>query len=68
MSSRLASQVVGFVLAQDEFSYNYSPNKSTRLSPFKILYGMHPRGIYELTNLGKQDVRGVDGEDFAVSM
>ena len=29
---------------------------------------MHPRGIYELKNLGKQEIRSVDGEDCAVSM
>jgi hypothetical protein len=38
------------------------------LSPFQILYGMHPRGIYELINLGKQEIRSVDDEDFAISM
>jgi hypothetical protein len=38
------------------------------MSPFQILYGMHPRGVYELRNLGKQELRSVDGEDFAVSM
>jgi hypothetical protein len=32
------------------------------------MYGMHPRGVYELRNLGKQELRSVDGEDFAVSM
>jgi hypothetical protein len=38
------------------------------MSPFQILYGMHPRGVFELRNLGKQEMRSVDGEDFAVSM
>jgi hypothetical protein len=56
------------VLAQEEFAYNDSPNRSIGLSPFQILYGMHPRGIYELRNLGKQEMRSVDGEDFAISM
>jgi hypothetical protein len=35
------------MLAQDEFAYNDSPNRSTRMSPFQIVYGMHPRGVYE---------------------
>ena len=39
-------------LAQDEFAYNDSPNKSTGMSPFHIAYGMHPRGVYELRSLG----------------
>lgn len=36
------------VLAQAEFAYNDSPNRSMGRSPFQILYGMHPHGIYEL--------------------
>ena len=36
------------VLAQAEFAYNDFPNKSIGMIPFKILYGMHPRGVYEL--------------------
>jgi hypothetical protein len=56
------------VLAKDEFSYNDSPNMSTCLIPFQISYGIHPRGIYELRDLGKQEMRSVDDEDFAVSM
>jgi len=35
-------------LAQANFSYNNTPNRSTRHSPFQILYGMHPQGIHEL--------------------
>ena len=35
-----------FALAQYEFAYNDSPNKSTGMSPFQIVYGMHPRGVY----------------------
>ena len=30
------------VLAQAEFAYNDSPNRSTGMSSFKNLYGMHP--------------------------
>ena len=40
------------VLAQAEFAYNDSPNRSTGLSPFQILYVMHPRGVHELRDLG----------------
>ena len=56
------------MIAQDEFPYNDSPNRNIGMSPFKIFYGMHPRGVYELRNLGKKELRSVDGEDFAVSM
>ena len=36
------------VLAQAEFAYNDSLNRSTCMSPIKILYGMHPKGVFEL--------------------
>ena len=38
------------------------------MSPFQIVYGMHPRGVYELRYLGKQEKRSAQGEDFAVRM
>jgi hypothetical protein len=43
------------ILPQAEFSYNDSPNRSTGKSPFQIVYGMHPRGISELRNLGHDE-------------
>ena len=45
------------VLAQAEFSYNDSPNGSMGKSPFQIVYGMHPRGICELRDLGNLEHR-----------
>lgn len=56
------------LLAQAKFSYNDSPNRSMRKSPFQILYGMHLRGIFELRDLGKLEHRSVNGEDFAIVM
>ena len=53
------------VLAQAEFAYNDSPNRSTRRSPFQILYGMHPKGVYELHDLGQLEKQSADGEYFA---
>ena len=41
------------VLAQAEFSYNDSLNRSIGMSPFQILYGMHLRGVSELLDLGQ---------------
>ena len=55
-------------LAQAEFAQNDSPNISTSMSPFHIVYGMHTRGAYELRDFGKQEKRSAEGEDFAVSM
>ena len=56
------------VLAQAEFVYNDSPNQSTGLSPFQILYGMHPRGVYELRNLGDLEQKSVEGDSFATTI
>jgi len=56
------------VLAQVEFAYKYSPNHSTGYSPFQIFYGMHPRRVHELRDLGKLERRSADGEDFAKAM
>ena len=55
-------------LAQTEFAYNDSPNRSTSMSHFHIVYGMNPRGVYELRNLGWKDRISADGEDFASNM
>jgi hypothetical protein len=43
------------IMPQAEFAYNDSPNKSTHKIPFQIVYGMHPRGFYELRDLGRDD-------------
>ena len=55
-------------LPQAEFAYNDSPNISIGLIPFHIFYGMHPRGIYELRNPGKVEVRSVDAEHFSTPL
>ncbi len=52
-------------LAQVEFAYNDTPNQSTRMSPFQIVFGINPRGVYELINLGKQETRSAKAEEFA---
>jgi len=33
-----------------------------------MLYGMHPRGVCELRDLGKIEQRSADGEYFATTM
>ena len=55
-------------LAQAKITYNDSPNRITCMSPFQIVSGMNPRGVYELRDLGKQEKRSVEGEEFAISM
>ena len=38
------------------------------MSPFQIVYGMHPRGVYELIYLGKQEIWIAEGEYFEIVM
>ena len=56
------------VLSKVEFAYNDFPNRSTGYSPFQILYGMDPRRVHELRDLGQLEKRSADGEDFAKAM
>jgi hypothetical protein len=56
------------ILPQAEFTYNDSPNRSIGKSPFQILYGMKPRGVSELRDLGHSDIRSAGEEDFAAEM
>jgi hypothetical protein len=39
------------ILPQVEFAYNDSPNRITGRSPFQIIYGMQPMGVYDLREL-----------------
>jgi hypothetical protein len=56
------------ILPQEEFAYNDSPNRSTGKSPFQILYGMQPRGVYELRDLEQSEIRSVGAEYFPAEM
>ena len=51
-------------MAQVEYAYNDSPNRSTRKTPFQIVYGMHFRGVHELRGLGTTERRSADNEKF----
>ena len=55
-------------MAQAEYAYNDSPSISIGMSPFQILYGMHPKGVHELRDLGKAEKRSVDGKEFSIAM
>jgi hypothetical protein len=56
------------ILPQAEFAYNDSPNRSTGKIPFQIMYGMQPRGVFELRDLEKSEFRSASAEDFAAEM
>ena len=51
-------------MEQVEYAYNDLPNISTCKNPFQIVYGMHPRGVHELRNLGSAEKRSENGEEF----
>ena len=55
-------------MPQAKFAYNDSPNRSIGLNPFQIVYGMHPREIYELRDLVKEEMRSANAEGFAMTM
>ena len=38
------------------------------MSPFQIVFGMNPIGVYELKKLGKQETRSAKAEEFAEQM
>ena len=52
-------------LAQAEFAYNDSVNKSTGKSPFQIVYGRSLRGVVDLVALSDLDNRrSADAHEF----
>ena len=56
------------ILAQAEFDYNDLVNRSTRKSPFQIVYGMNPRGVSKLIDLKQSEFRSSRAKDFTVEM
>lgn len=50
------------ILPQEEYTYNDSINQSIGKSPFEVVYGVHPRGIYELRDLSEMGTRSAQGE------
>jgi hypothetical protein len=56
------------ILPQAKFAYNDSINRSTGQSPFQIVYGMQPRGIYELRESEQTANRSTSAEEFAEAM
>jgi hypothetical protein len=52
-------------LAQAKFTYNDSVNRSTRNSPFQIVYGRSPKGVVDLVALlDLEGKKSVDVNDF----
>ena len=56
------------VLAQAEFAYNNSVNRSVGKAPFEIVTGMHPRGILDLRDFAGEEKRSAAREEFVYFM
>jgi hypothetical protein len=56
------------ILPQAKFTYNDSVNRSTRKTPFQVVYGMQLRGISELRDSKQTATRSASAEDFAEAM
>lgn len=56
------------MLAQVEYAYNDTINRTIGKSPFEVIYGLHTRDILELKNLGNAVTRSGYAEDFTQSM
>jgi hypothetical protein len=56
------------ILPQAEFAYNDSVNRSTGKSPFQVVYGMQPRGVFELRDLEQNATSSAIAEEFAEAM
>jgi hypothetical protein len=56
------------ILAQAEFAYNDSVNRSTGKSTFQIVYGMNLRGVLELRDLKKGNFRSARAKEFTAEM
>lgn len=56
------------IITQEKYSYNNSRNRTTGKIPFEIVYGMHPRGVCELRNLGGMEHRSGHAENFSQTM
>jgi hypothetical protein len=56
------------IVAQAEFAYNYSKNRTTRRSPFEIVYGRQPMHFYDLAPLPEMEKNSLKGESVAETM
>jgi hypothetical protein len=56
------------ILSQAKFDYNDSLNRSTGQSPFQIVYGMQPRGVFELKYAEQNEFRSASEQHFTEGM
>ena len=57
------------ILAQAEFAYNNSMNRSTGKTPFEIISGTKPKGVFDLRDFVLcEEKRSAEGEVFVEYM
>ena len=56
------------ILPQADFAYNDSVNRSTGKSPFQIVYGTQPRGVFELRDSEQTATRSESAKEFIEAM
>jgi hypothetical protein len=56
------------IFPQADFAYNDLVNRSTEKTPFQVVYGMQPRGVYELMDSGQTATSSASAEEFAQAM
>lgn len=56
------------IIPKVEYAYSDSKNRTTGKSPFQIVYGMHPRGVCELRDLGGMKYKSGNAKYFSQTM
>ena len=51
-----------------QVEYNDSINRSRRKSSLHVVYGIHPRGIFELRDMSSQQHVSAQGREFAIAI
>ena len=53
------------MVAQTEFAYNYVENRTTRKSPFEVIYEQQPMDLHDLAPLQEMGRDSLKGENMA---
>ena len=56
------------LIRQAQYAYNDITNRSTRKILFEIVYGLHPRVVYELRDLNDRVKKSGYNDDFVYAM
>lgn len=56
------------IIAQAEFAYNSSVNRSTGKTPFQVVYGGNPKQVVDLLPWSNQAKVSMEAEEFAAHL